>query len=48
MDYEVIIAGASFSGLAAAKALVGKRVLLVDPKPTGTGQTPLPAAPCLA
>lgn len=38
MDYEVIIAGASFSGLA-AKALIGKRVLLVDLKPTGTGQT---------
>jgi len=39
MDYEVIIAGASFGGLAAANALVGKRVLLVDRKPIGTGQT---------
>lgn len=39
MEYEVIIAGASFAGLAAANALVGKRVLLVDPKPAGTGQT---------
>lgn len=39
MDYDVIIAGASFGGLSAANALVGKRVLLADPKPTGTGQT---------
>ena len=39
MDYDVIIAGASFGGLAAANALVGKRVLLVDRKPIGTGQT---------
>ncbi len=39
MDYDVIIAGASFGGLAAANALIGKRVLLVDRKPIGTGQT---------
>jgi len=39
MNYDVIIAGASFGGLAAANALIGKRVLLVDPKPIGTGQT---------
>jgi SAM-dependent methyltransferase len=39
MDYDVIIAGASFGGLAAANALVGKRVLLVDRKPIGAGQT---------
>jgi flavin-dependent dehydrogenase len=38
-NYDVIIAGASFGGLAAAKALIGKRVLLVDPKPIGHGQT---------
>lgn len=37
--YDVIIAGVSFGGLAAANAVVGKRVLLVDPKPIGTGQT---------
>lgn len=37
--YDVIIAGASFGGLAAANAVVGKRVLLVDPKPIGAGQT---------
>jgi flavin-dependent dehydrogenase len=39
MDYDVIIAGASFAGLAAANALVGKQVLLVDSKPIGAGQT---------
>ena len=39
MNYDVIIAGASFGGLAAANALAGKRVLLVDPKPVGAGQT---------
>jgi hypothetical protein len=39
MDYEAIIAGASFAGLAAANALAGKRALLVDSKPIGTGQT---------
>ncbi len=38
-DYEVIIAGASFGGLAAAKALHGRRVLLIDRKPIGMGQT---------
>lgn len=39
MDYDVIVAGASFGGLAAANALAGKRVLLVDRKPIGNGQT---------
>ena len=38
MDYEVIIVGASFAGLAVAAQLRGKRVLLVDRKPIGTGQ----------
>ncbi len=39
MDYEVIVVGASFAGLAVAAQLRGKRVLLVDRKPIGTGQT---------
>ena len=39
MTYDVIIAGASFGGLAVANALAGKRVLLVDRKPIGTSQT---------
>ncbi|HXF69095.1 MAG TPA: NAD(P)/FAD-dependent oxidoreductase [Thermoflexus sp.] len=39
MRYEVIIAGASFAGLAVAAQLRGKRVLLLDRKPIGTGQT---------
>ncbi|MFQ6059166.1 MAG: NAD(P)/FAD-dependent oxidoreductase [Anaerolineae bacterium] len=37
--YDVIIAGASFAGLAVAAQLRGKRVLLLDRKPIGTGQT---------
>jgi len=37
--YDVIIAGASFAGLAVAAQLRGKRVLLLDRKPVGTGQT---------
>ena len=39
MNYDVIIAGASFAGLAVAAQLPGKRVLLLDPKPIGAGQT---------
>jgi len=39
MDYDVIIAGASFAGLAVAAQLRGMRVLLLDRKPVGTGQT---------
>lgn len=39
MDYDVIIAGASFAGLAVAAQLQGKRVLLLDHKPIGTAQT---------
>lgn len=37
--YDVIIAGASFAGLAVANQLRGYRVLLVDRKPIGSGQT---------
>ncbi len=39
MTYDVIIAGASFAGLAVAARLRGKRVLLLDRKPVGAGQT---------
>ncbi len=39
MTYDVIIAGASFAGLAVAAQLHGKRVLLLDRKPIGAGQT---------
>ncbi|MFQ5846917.1 MAG: NAD(P)/FAD-dependent oxidoreductase [Candidatus Methylomirabilales bacterium] len=38
MTYDVIIAGHSFAGLAVASQLRGK-VLLIDPKPIGVGQT---------
>jgi len=37
--YDVIIAGASFAGLAVANQLKGYRALLVDRKPVGSGQT---------
>lgn len=37
--YDAIIVGASFAGLAVANQLRGHRVLLVDRKPIGTGQT---------
>ena len=37
--YDVIIAGASFAGLAVANQLGAHRVLLIDRKPVGTGQT---------
>lgn len=38
-DYEVIIVGASFAGLAVASQLRKKRVLLLDRKPIGTAKT---------
>ncbi|NIW91899.1 MAG: hypothetical protein GWN20_03100 [Phycisphaerae bacterium] len=38
-DYDVIIAGASFAGLAVANQLSGHKVLLIDRKPNGAGQT---------
>ncbi len=37
--YDVIIAGASFAGLAVANQLKGYKVLLLDRKSIGTGQT---------
>jgi 2-polyprenyl-6-methoxyphenol hydroxylase-like FAD-dependent oxidoreductase len=37
--YDVVIAGASFAGLAVANQLKDYRVLLVDRKPVGRGQT---------
>jgi flavin-dependent dehydrogenase len=39
MEYEAIIAGGSFAGLAAATQLQGRRVLLVEPHSIGTVQT---------
>lgn len=39
MTYDIIIAGASFAGLAVAAQLAGKRVLLLDREPVGTAQT---------
>lgn len=39
MRYDVVIAGASFAGLAVAAQLPGRRVLLLDRKPIGTRQT---------
>jgi flavin-dependent dehydrogenase len=44
VTYEVVVAGASFAGLAVAQA-VRARVLLVDPKPLGDGQTSACGAP---
>jgi flavin-dependent dehydrogenase len=43
--YDVIIAGASFAGLAVAAQLAGERVLLLDARPIGEGQTSACAAP---
>ncbi len=37
--YDVIIAGASFAGLAVAAHLRGRRVLVIDHQPIGAGQT---------
>jgi len=39
MDYDVIIAGGSFAGLAAAAQLRGKHVLMVEPHAIGAVQT---------
>jgi flavin-dependent dehydrogenase len=39
MDYDVIIAGGSFAGLATAVQLRGKRVLIVEPHEIGAVQT---------
>lgn len=39
MDYDVLIAGGSFAGLAVAAQLRGKRVLIVEPHPIGAVQT---------
>jgi menaquinone-9 beta-reductase len=39
VEYDAIILGANYAGLAAAGELVGRRVLLLDRKPIGTGQT---------
>jgi flavin-dependent dehydrogenase len=39
MEYDAIIAGGSFAGLAAAAQLRGRRVLLVEPHAIGTVQT---------
>lgn len=39
MDYDVIIAGGSFGGLAAAAQLRGRRVLLIEPHPIGAVQS---------
>ncbi|MBI4279524.1 MAG: hypothetical protein HY660_13810 [Armatimonadetes bacterium] len=44
-SYNVIIAGASFAGLALARALRRRRVLLVDRQPIGAGQTSACGAP---
>lgn len=46
MDYDVIIVGGSFAGLAVASRLRG-RVLLLDRKPIGEGQTSACAAPLI-
>jgi len=46
MDFDVIIAGASFAGLAVASRLrSGQRVLVLDRHPVGDGQTSACAAP---
>lgn len=39
MDYDAIVLGANYAGLAAAGELAGRRVLLLDRKPIGTRQT---------
>lgn len=39
MDYDVIIGGGSFAGLAVAAQLRGWRTLLIEPHPMGTFQT---------
>lgn len=44
MTYDVVVAGASFAGLAVAQAACG-RVLVLDPQPLGEGQTSACGAP---
>src|SRR5499427_9964096 len=45
-SWDAIVVGASFAGLAAARALTGSgRVLLIDRQPIGAGQTSACAAP---
>lgn len=44
-DYEVVIAGASFAGLAVALNLAGRHVVLIDSAPLGEGVTSACAAP---
>lgn len=39
MVYDAIVVGASFAGLAVVNQLRGRRVLLIDRKPIGSGQT---------
>ena len=39
IDYDAIVLGANYAGLAAAGELAGRRVLLLDRKPIGTRQT---------
>ena len=39
MNYDAIVVGASFAGLAVVNQLRGRRVLLIDRKPVGSGQT---------
>ena len=39
MEYDVIIAGASFGGLAVAAQLRGRKVLLIEPNPIGAVRT---------
>lgn len=49
MDFDVIITGASFGGLAVASRLrAGQRVLLLNRQPVGAGQTSACAAPLVA
>ncbi|TMI99240.1 MAG: hypothetical protein E6H01_11375, partial [Bacillati bacterium ANGP1] len=43
--YDVVIAGASFAGLAVAQRLRGKRVVLLDRAPVGDGVTSACGAP---
>ena len=44
-QYDVVIVGASFAGLAVARQLRGHRVLLVDQRPVGSHQTSTCAMP---
>src|SRR2546428_10988192 len=43
--HDVVIAGASFAGLAVAQSLRGKRVVLLDRAPVGDGVTSACGAP---